>query len=140
MLDDNESSESSTSTSTRRRAAGRPAGPPAALDTDIFAPPAETKAAPPAKKAPAASDKGDAEASEPPAKKAAAKKAAPRRPQPRRHQPRRRRQKPAEKAEPDTSGKSDDAPKGSVMFQPPETTTLPARPKQESSDDREGRR
>ena len=75
MLDDNESSESSTSTSTRRRAAGRPAGPPAALDTDIFAPPAETKAAPPAKKAPATSDKGDADAGEPPAKKAAAKKA-----------------------------------------------------------------
>ena len=51
MLDDNESSESSTSTSTRRRAAGRPAGaPPAALSTDIFAPPAETKADRPAKK------------------------------------------------------------------------------------------
>ena len=132
MLDDNESSESSTSTSTRRRAAGRPAGPPAALDTDIFAPPAETKAAPPAKKAPAASDKGDAEASEPPAKKAAAKKVAAKK-----APAKKKAAKPAEKAEPDTSGKSDDAPKGSVMFQPPETTTLPARPKQESSDDRE---
>ena len=132
MLDDNESSESSTSTSTRRRAAGRPAGPPAALDTDIFAPPAETKAAPPAKKAPAASDKGDADAGEPPAKKAAAKKAAAKK-----APAKKKAAKPAEKAEPDTSGKSDDAPKGSVMFQPPETTTLPARPKQESSDDRE---
>ena len=137
MLDDNDSNDSSTSTSTRRRAAGRPAGPPAALNTDIFAPPAETKADKPAK----ASAKPDADnATEPkktaakkaPAKKAAAKKAPAKKTAAK---------KSASKAEPDTAEESDDAPKSGVMFQPPETTTLPARQKPASDDrddDRDG--
>ncbi len=145
MLDDTESSESSTSTSTRRRAAGRPAGPPAALDTDIFAPPAETKPQKTAAK-PDADDAGstDAPAKKAPAKKTAAKKAPAKNP-PRQKKsvaaggaPTAAKKAPAkdESDQPDKSGKTDDAPKGSVMFQPPETTTLPARPQQEASDDR----
>ena len=128
MLDDTESSESSTSTTTRRRAAGRPAGPPVTLSTDIFAPPAETKA--PAKKSAPAADQDDADdqpAKKAPAKKAPAKKAAAKKAPAK---------KAAAKAEPDKSDTKDDAPKGSVMFQPPETTTLPPRPKAETSDDR----
>jgi ribonuclease E len=145
MLDDNDSNDSSTKTSTRRRAAGRPAGPPAALNTDIFAPPAETKADRPAKKAapsPDQDDTGDQPAKKATAKKAPAKKAAAKNP------PRPKKsvgaggaptpaKKAAAKAEPDTSETKDDAPKGSVMFQPPETTTLPARPKAQTSDDRD---
>ena len=145
MLDDNDSTDSSTTTSTRRRAAGRPAGPPAALNTDIFAAPAETKTQAPAKKASATSDKGDADVGEPPAKKAAAKKA----PAKKAAAKKAPAKKAAEKAEPDTSDKADqadktdktdktdDAPKGSVMFQPPETTNLPPRPKKDVSDDRD---
>ncbi len=131
MLDETESSESSTSTSTRRRAAGRPAGPPVALSTDIFAAPSETKACRPAKKAAPSSDQDDAgdrpakktTAKKAPAKKTAAKKTAAK--------------KTAAKAESNKADQQDDAPKGSVMFQPPETTTLPPRPKQESPDDRQ---
>ena len=141
MLDDNESSESSASTSTRRRAAGRPAGPPAALSTDIFAPPAETKADRPAKKtaaAPAADEGGD-----PPAKKAAAKKA-PAKKAAAKKAPAKKAAKSDDTAKSESTDKtddgstsSDDAPKSGVMFQPPETTTLPPRPKQEASDDRQ---
>ncbi|MGH3474443.1 MAG: Rne/Rng family ribonuclease, partial [Aeromicrobium sp.] len=134
MLDETESSESSTSTSTRRRAAGRPAGPPAALNTDIFAPPAETKADRPAKKAAPASDKddgGDQPAKKTTAKKAPAKKAAAKK------APAKKAAAKAESDKPDT--KDADAPKGSVMFQPPETTTLPPRPKPEASNDRDDR-
>ncbi len=141
MLDDNESSESSASTSTRRRAAGRPAGPPAALSTDIFAPPAETKADRPAKKtaaAPAADEGGDAPAKKAAAKKAPAKKAAAKK------APAKKAAKSDDTAKSESTDKtddgstsSDDAPKSGVMFQPPETTTLPPRPKQEASDDRQ---
>ena len=134
MLDDTESSESSTSTSTRRRAAGRPAGPPAALDTDIFAPPVETKA----KKAAAKPDADDTGSTEAPAKKTAVKKTPAKKAAAKKTGAKKAAAKdePDPSDKPDTSGKTDDAPKGSVMFQPPETTTLPARPQQETSDDR----
>ncbi len=134
MLDDTESSESSTSTSTRRRAAGRPAGPPAALDTDIFAAPDETKA----KKAAAKPDADDAGSADAPAKKAPVKRTAAKKTAAKKSAAK----KSAAKSEPDppdtpgTTETTDDAPKGSVMFQPPETTTLPPRPQQEASDDR----
>jgi ribonuclease E len=141
MLDDNESSESSTSTSTRRRAAGRPAGPPAALNTDIFAPPAETKA--PAKKAPEkkspekkdtanGTEKPDDATSETPKnpprqKKSVAEGGAP--------TPAKKSAKKADKAADDAE--KADAPAGGAVFQPPAITTQPARPKSDQSDDRD---
>ncbi len=130
MLDDNDSNESTARTSTRRRAAGRPAGPPAALNTDIFAPPAESKAGKPAKKAatPDADGESDQPAKKAPAKKTAAKKTAAKKAPAK---------KTAAKPESDASDTPDDAPRGSVMFQPPETTTLPARPKPASEDRRD---
>ena len=149
MLDDTESSESSTSTSTRRRAAGRPAGPPAALNTDIFAAPAETKADRPAKKAaaPEKDDGGDQPAKKAaakktaPAKKAAAKKTTPAKKAAAKSETAKSEAPQSETTKSETAkgdaAKSDDAPKSGVMFQPPETTTLPARPKQEKSDDRQ---
>ncbi|TXL61882.1 Rne/Rng family ribonuclease [Aeromicrobium terrae] len=121
MLDDSstESSESTSSTSgTRRRAAGRPAGPPAAVSSDIFAPPAKepAKKKAPAKKAAASSD----EASEDkPAKKAPAKKTA------------------TKSTAKKTAAKktADAAPQSGLVFQAPETTTLPPRPKADRPDD-----
>jgi ribonuclease E len=137
MLDDNESSESSTSTSTRRRAAGRPAGPPAALNTDIFAPPAETKADRPAKKTPPASGQDDG--GDQPAKKAAAAKKAPAKKAKKASAKKAAAAKSESTDTSDDGSKTDDAPKSGVMFQPPETTTLPPRPKADTSNDRDDR-
>ncbi|MGH3458011.1 Rne/Rng family ribonuclease [Aeromicrobium sp.] len=124
MLDDNETPTESTSTPTRRRAAGRPAGPPAALSTDIFAPPAaESQQAKKTPDNPPVSDKTDDEAQ---AKKAPAKKAA--------------KKAPAKKAEGDQSKKAEnDPPKNGSVFQPPEISTQPARAKPEPSKDNDDR-
>ncbi len=155
MLDDNESSESSTSTSTRRRAAGRPAGPPAALNTDIFAPPAETKA--PAKKASEkkspekkSAEKKDATngTGKPDAKSETSKKSETAKKAPAKNPPRQKKSvaaggaptpaKKADKAADDAEkAENADAPAGGAVFQPPAITTQPARPKSDQSDDRD---
>ncbi len=122
MLDDNDSPTEATSDSApaRRRAAGRPAGPPAAVS---FAPPEAPKKKAPAKKAPADDAASESPDEAPPAKKAAAKKA------------------PAKKA----AAKNDDAEETkapasatAAMFKAPEPGLAPARPKAvpaESQDD-----
>jgi ribonuclease E len=124
MLDDDNPTESTTSTSTRRRAAGRPAGPPAALSTDIFAAPSKTVKEPAAKEPAAKKTEAGKTDDAPTAKKAPAKKAA-------------AKKAPAKKAaaKKTETDKSDDAPRGGAIFQPPETVTLPARPRPESADD-----
>ncbi|MDR7086519.1 ribonuclease E [Aeromicrobium panaciterrae] len=125
MLDDNETTAEATSETApaRRRAAGRPAGPPAAVS---FAPPEAPKKKAPAKKAESSDDEPAADA--PAAKKAAAKKA------------------PAKKA----AAKKDDAeePKKpaasstAAMFKAPEPGLAPARPKpapvESQNDDNDG--
>ncbi len=143
MLDDTDTPDESTpTTSTRRRAAGRPAGPPAALSTDIFAPPAKT--ARPAAKAsspPQADDKpaddkpasnkatgdkatGDKPAGDKPAKKSTPRKAAAG-----------KAKADAAGAEASPEGQGGDTPRGGAVFQPPEIATQPARSKPEADDD-----
>ena len=84
MLDDDKNAstpETSTTSRTRRRAAGRPAGPPAAVSTDIFAAPEAPAKKATARKTPAkkaatdAPADGDA-AAEAPAQKSGEKRAA----------------------------------------------------------------
>ena len=143
MLDDTDTPSESTSSTARRRAAGRPAGPPAALSTDIFAAPTKpAKKAPPAKdssakdepagskpaKKAAASGPSEAESSGSPAKKAPAKKTAAKKTAAKKTT--------ARKAEGGTT--SDAAPGSGVMFQPPETTTLPAKPKAQPAEGKGG--
>ncbi len=119
MLDDNDSPIEATSETApaRRRAAGRPAGPPAAVS---FAPPeAPKKKAPAAKATPADEPSDDAPPAKKAAKKAPAKKAA------------------TKKDEAEESPKAP-ASATAAMFKAPEPGLAPARPKQapaESQDD-----
>ena len=122
MLDDNEpdnikaTTEASESVPNRRRAAGRPAGPPAALS---FAPPEAPKKKAAAKKTAAQADEPAEEAA--PAKKTAAKKAP-------------AKKSAAKKDDQDAEGHRAPTASAAAMFKAPEPGLAPARPKPTSVD------
>ena len=139
MLDDNETpAESTTETPpARRRAAGRPAGPPAAVSFSAPVAPAKAKA----KVAPPTDDEAPAEQ---PAKKAVAKKAAPVKDEPVAEDTaeapaKKSARKPAKKAaaaNDDADATDEAAPVSATaaMFKAPEPGLAPARPKPVQAD------
>lgn len=138
MLDDNETPAESTTEAppARRRAAGRPAGPPAAVSFSAPVAPPKTKA-----KAEAPKDETPAEA---PAKKAAAKKTAPAADEPAAEDKaeapaKKSARKPAKKAaaaKDDADAPDEAAPVSATaaMFKAPEPGLAPARPKPVQAD------
>ncbi|MDX6233700.1 MAG: ribonuclease [Nocardioidaceae bacterium] len=142
MLDDNETpAESTTETPpVRRRAAGRPAGPPAAVSFSAPVAPAKAKAKVETPK--------DEALAEPPAKKAAAKRAAPAKDEPvAEHKADDKAEAPAKKsarkpakkaaaAKDDADAADEAAPVSATaaMFKAPEPGLAPARPKPVQAD------
>ncbi len=142
MLDDNETSTDTTATPAneapvvRRRAAGRPAGPPAAVSFSAPVAPAAKAKTPPRETIEPVVDEADSEVVSAPAKKAPAKRAA-------------KKAAPA-KATADVAAdeSADDAAQSTpetpapaaapavvAMFQAPETVLAPARPRPVAADD-----